>query len=363
MKKLQIYFLKEFLSIFFPVQVFFIFVFALSEVFWRFGDFILHKPKFVDVINFLSLHVSLWFVQTLPISLMLSTVLSVSFFTYYREIIAIKTLGIDTKQFFVTWLVMGLLFSIFSFFVNDKVATKNFYKAQEIFYTKIKKEKFEKDFLKDLFYYFYHGDLLTYIFIDKYDKTNNKVYSFLMQQYQNGRIKFQIFSNEGIKDNLSLILSNAIIQQFYNNASVVEKIVKNYRYLLPVDVENFKYNFSTMQLDQLNLNQLKQVVKICKFRGESSNRILTEISFRYSIAFLNFIIVFFAIALGQISSSQHGKLNSLVYVILVFIVYWTFLSFLRTLGETGVINPYLSVWIPNIIFFLIGTVLYTRKYL
>jgi lipopolysaccharide export system permease protein len=363
MKTLQKYFFKEFIIHFLPIAIFFISIFAISEFFWRLNDFITYKPSITIIIYFLSLHLPLWFVQTLPLSIMFSTVLSISNFNYTKELVAIKTLGINTKKFFLSWLIIGLVLSITSFFINEKIATKFFYKAQEIFYTKIKKEQFDENNLTNLFYYSHQQDISTYIFIDRYDITNTKIYSFLLQEYQNGKIKTQVYSNEGKKNNLMLDLFDTVQQQFYNNRIISEKHVKNYKYQLPVDIENFKYNFATMQLDQLNINQLKQAIKICKFKGEPVNRIVNEISFRYAISFLNFILIFISISLGQTSLSQHNKLNSLIYVILSFIIYWTMLSFLRTLGETGIVNPYISVWIPNIIFFFAGFVLYINRYL
>ena len=363
MKILQRYFLKEFVYHFLPISIFFISIFAISEFFWRLNDFISYKPPTIVIIYFLFLHLPLWFVQTLPLSVMLTTILSISNFNYTKELVAVKTLGINTKKFFLSWLIIGLVLSIFSFFLNDKIATKCFHKAQEIFYTKIKKEKFDKNDLTNLFYFSYQKDISTFIFIDRYDRTNNKIYSFLLQQYQNNKITTQVYSDEGIKENFVLNLFNAIQQQFRNNKIISEKLVKIYRYQLPVDIENFKYDFATMQLDQLNMKQLKQAIKICKFKGETTNRIVTEISFRYAISFLNFILIFISISLGQTSHSQHGKLNSFIYVMISFIIYWTLLSFLRTMGETGVVNPYISVWIPNIIFLFVGIILYVNKYL
>jgi len=363
MKTLQKYFFKEFVIHFFPILTFLISIFALSEFFWRLNDFITYKPSVLIILCFLSLHLPLWFVQTLPLTVMLTTVLSISNFNYTKELVALKTLGVNTKKFFLSWLTIGLVLSISSFFVNDKIATKFFLKAQEVFYTKIKKERFDKNILTNLFYYSHQNNFSTFIFIDKYDKFNNKVYSFLMQQYLNGKIKTQVYSNEGTKNKLVLNLFDTVEQQFRGDTIVSEKIVKTYKYQLPVDIEDFKYNFATMQLDQFNISQLKQAIKICKYKGEPVNRIVTEISFRYAISFLNFILIFISIPLAQTSHSQYGKLSSFVYVLISFIIYWSLLSFLRILGETGVINPFISVWIPNIIFFLVGLVLYVNKYL
>jgi lipopolysaccharide export LptBFGC system permease protein LptF len=364
MRILQKYFLKEFLSIFLPIEVFFIFIFALSEFFWRFSDIIIHRPQFVDVLHFLSLHIPLWFTQTLPISLMLSTLLSISTFVYDREIIAVKTLGVNTKKFFISWLFIGLLFSIISFFVNDKVATRFFSKAQEVFYTKIKKEKYNKDTLENLFYYISAKDETTYIFIEKYNSVEKEINSFLLQKYtSDGSIKLQIYSPYGKKQNLSLLLFDTVIQKFNNNKLVSETKLYEYDFTLPVDIENFQYDFSSMQLDQFSIQQLKQGIKISLLKGEteSVNRIVPEMSYRYAIAFLNFILVLLSISIVQNFASQYGKLTSFLYMLVLLIIYWLLLSFLRTLSEVGVINPYYGVWIPNVLLFILGLVLYNKQ--
>ncbi len=362
MKILQKYFLKELLFVFFPIEIFLIFIFILSEIFWRFSDFILHKPKMLDVIYFLSLHIPLWFTQTLPMSLMLSTLLSISTFAYYREIIAVKTLSIDTRKFFLSWLLLGVIFSISSFFIHDKIATNGFSKAQEIFYTKIKKEKFNKDFLENLFYYVVNGENITYIFVEKYDKIDKEVNFFLLQEYERNKLKLQICSPYGKKQNSNLVLNSVVIQKFNEKHDLIaEVILSKYNYQLPVELEYFQYDYTTMQLDQFNIKQLKQALKVSSLKGESVNRILTEISYRFAISFLNFIVILLAIPLSQNIPSQYGKLTSFLYMLILLIIYWTLLSFLRVMSELGVINPYYGVWIPNILLLIFGTFIYFKK--
>lgn len=359
MKTLQKYCLFELVKYFFPMSIFFITIFAISEFFWRLPDFLYYKPDTTVILQFLFLHTPLWFVQTLPLTTMLATLLTISSFNYYRELLAISTIGINLKKFFVSWIVIGIILSLFSFYLNDKLATKFFRKAQVVFYAKVKNQPYESNVIKDLFYYETNKEETNYLFIDIYDRETKKVHDFVLNKYKNGVIQ-QICAHEGVKQNLSIVLHNCIIRNFVNHKLVNEKIINNYVYPLPVDLEDFKYNYNTIQLDQLTIAELYRAIKILRYKNEPDYRVKTEISYRYAISVLNFIVMLLSISLGKNISTQ-GKLRCFIYSILIFIIYWMLLSFMKLLGETNIVNPYISVWIPNILFFIVGTFLYFKK--
>lgn len=361
MKILQKYLLLEFIKLFFPISFFFILIFASSEFFWRLPDFISYKPPWQLILTYLSLLVPLWFVQTLPITTMLSSLLTITHFMYTKELIAIQTLGTNLKKFFFSWIVMGLLISLGSFYTNDKIATKGFLISQKILNEKIKHQPSQIDILKNLFYY--DNTTNRFVFIEEYDRNNYNAKNIIIEEYNShNNLIQQIISSFGQKNNNNILtLQNCIIREFKENKFLKEKLNQTYEYILPIDIEEFQYDYSSIQLDFLSVKELKNIVKISILRGQNTARILTEISFRYSISFLNFILILLSISLGQHTSSQHGKLTSFIYTIIALIIYWIFLSFFKTFGEINIINPIISVWIPNILFFTTGMVLYLRN--
>jgi len=359
-KTLQKYFLFEFIKLFIPISLFFILIFASSEFFWRLPDFITYKPKILTILNYLSSLVPLWFVQTLPITTMLTSLIVITNFMYTKELIIIQTLGINLKKFFLSWLILGVVLSISSFLINDKIATKGFYISQKIFNEKIKNQPSSTDILKNLFYY--DTKEKSFVTIGIYNKKTYEVADVIIEKYDDeNNLDIQIFSKYGIKKERILLLKNCILRKFEKNKISKESSIDTYQYNLPLDIEDFQYDYTTMQLDHLSIKELKNVVKNLKIRGQNTSRVLTEISFRYAISFLNFILIFLSISLGQNLSSQYGKLTSFVYTIAALIIYWITLSFCRTLGELNIVAPLISVWIPNILFLLAGSFLYFKK--
>jgi LPS export ABC transporter permease LptG len=347
------------LSTFFPISGFFIIIFALTEFFWRLPDFITFKPQTFVVIKYLSLHIPLWFVQTLPMTTMLSTLLVLSHFIYTKELVAIKTLGIDLKKFFISWLIFGLMLCFISFYINDKIATKFFKTAQNIFKTEIKKETVQEN----VFYNLTYSDTKNvFATIDIYDKTQSIIKNVIIEQLDpEYNLINQIFSPQGNKKNGTWILNNAVVRNFKNNILVSQKYLGQLKLPLEIDVEDFQYDYSNQPLDQLSIKELKNIIKISKLRGLPTEKYLTELGFRFALPTINFILILLSISLGQTTSTQYGKLVSFVYTILAIIIYWTLLSIFRNIGEVGIINPIVSIWIPNFIFLFFGVMLYFRK--
>lgn len=358
MRILQKYVLKEFLKVFIPVASFLIVVFALSEFFWRLPDFVSHKPPVSLILYYLSLHIPLWFVQTLPIVLMLSCLLTITHLQYTNELVSIQTLGINTKVFFLSFVFLGLIFSFISFYIYDKVATKLFNKAQNIFETEIKKMPKISNLLTKLFYYNSNKD--TFILIEEYNTNNKSLKNLFIEKYKNNFLEQQIFSPYGYKEKEYIKLENCVVYEYQNNKYKNQYILKTLKYPLEVDIERFQFDYANMPLDLLNIEEIKKIINFVKYKGESISRFLTEINFRYVIAFLNLVVVLLSIPLGKTLRGKYGSLISFVYTIIILIIYWVLLAILRSLCEVGLLNP-TFVWLPNMLFFIIGATLYLVK--
>ncbi|MCS7231013.1 MAG: LptF/LptG family permease [Elusimicrobiota bacterium] len=357
MKILRKYILVEFFKLLIPVSLFLILIFALSEFFWRLPDFISHKTPYYYIIYYLSLHVPLWFVQTLPIAVMLTTLLLITHLQYTRELISIKTLGINTRSFFSILLILGIIFSAISFYVYDNLATKLFNKAQLFFNIKIKEIPQFSSLLKNLFYYDNKNN--AFIYIGEYDPHNKKIKNWFVEKFNDGFLELNIISPYGIKKDNIVELKDCIIYKYKKNKFLSQTKISTYEYALPIDIENFQYDYHTMQLDQKNIQEIKKIIEFMKYKGDTPARFLTEIYFRYAITFLNFIVILFAIPLAQIKATKYGSLVSFIYTITTLIVYWIVLSIFRVVCEIGILSHF-YIWVPNFLFIIIGTLLYLK---
>ena len=70
-------------------------------------------------------------------------------------------------------------------------------------------------------------------------------------------------------------------------------------------------------------------------------------------------MILFGIALS-IQNPRNSNANGIGLSIIVIFMYYLLIKFGQSLGYNSIINPFLSVWMVNIIFLLIGTYLFTK---
>lgn len=355
MKILRKYILFEFFKIFIPVSIFLILIFALSEFFWRLPDFISHKTPYSFILYYLYLHLPLWFVQSLPITLMLTTLLLITHLQYTMELVSIKILGINTRSFFVILIALGVLFSVLSFIIYEKVATKWFNNAQIFFNTTIKKIPPINNVVKNLFYYDRIND--TFIYIDEYDSNNKTIKNWFAEKFKEGFLEEIIFSPFANKETQVVILKDCVIYKYKKNNFLFQTKIALYKYPLAVDIENFQFDYNNMQLDQKNIKEIKKIIEFVKYKGDNPSKFFTEIYFRYAISILNFIVILLAIPIAQITPAKHGSLISFIYTIIFLISYWVILAVFRSICEIGILHP-LYVFVANFLFLIIGVFFY-----
>ena len=104
----------------------------------------------------------------------------------------------------------------------------------------------------------------------------------------------------------------------------------------------------------LTIKELKKTIKEQKNIGEDTRIYLAELAKRYSFPFASFIVAF--IGLSVSSKYVRGGRTTLNLVICVVAGYGYYLvsGAFEAMSLNGILNPFISSWIPNILYFIIG---------
>jgi len=84
-----------------------------------------------------------------------------------------------------------------------------------------------------------------------------------------------------------------------------------------------------------------------------------ELSKRFSIPLTCILFGIVGVPLG-ITSRRSGKSGGFIFALLIILMYYVGLVLMQNFGRSGRINPYFSVWIPNIVL-LIFTIYVSYK--
>tara|TARA_A100001011_G_C14315157_1_gene847639 strand:+ start:203 stop:1513 length:1311 start_codon:yes stop_codon:yes gene_type:complete len=106
-----------------------------------------------------------------------------------------------------------------------------------------------------------------------------------------------------------------------------------------------------------SLKNIERGIKHDKAQIESNSRLknkyIVELHKKFSIPIASIVFVFAGAPLGIIA--RRGKFSiSMAISLIFFLIYWAFLIAGEEFADQGRINPILSMWLPNIILFIIG---------
>ena len=107
---------------------------------------------------------------------------------------------------------------------------------------------------------------------------------------------------------------------------------------------------------ELSISLLLQQIKDFEKKGLPTYAAKVELSKKFAIPFTCLLFGLLGAPLG-IHSSRGGKSGSFAASIVIIFLYYVGLIFMQDMGKSGGIEPYLSVWLPNII--VLGIIIYT----
>jgi lipopolysaccharide export system permease protein len=85
-----------------------------------------------------------------------------------------------------------------------------------------------------------------------------------------------------------------------------------------------------------------------------------EYNKKYSLPFGALSFVFLAVSLG-LMAKKSGQTVGFIFSLLISLVFWTLLMGGQTFGMRRGYSPFLSIWLPNILSFTIGFILFIRR--
>ena len=126
--------------------------------------------------------------------------------------------------------------------------------------------------------------------------------------------------------------------------------------MIAFNPEDFFFRIEDVQ--SLNQNELRSMIAKEKMRGSTNVELLqTELYRRYASPFSTFILVLIAVSVAG-RKTRGGLGFSLGVGIFVILFFLFFSKYFVSLGNSGVIWPWLAVWLPNALFVPVAYLFY-----
>lgn len=323
-------------------------------------------------------------IMTIPMGVLLSTILTVNRMNNALEITILKACGVGISRMFRTILVCSVIAAISGFAINEIIAPIASQQAKTLTIWAImqknvpngKRNFVFKETKKGQLYRFFHvasvenNELKNVTVLDLSRKNAIQVnYSRSGDTTAEGWVL-----NNGVVYTISTtgkILNTAVYDtmHFDNTAEAASKIAEvketemNY-FQLRKYIKNEYKNFERRVHAKLEAQKDEQEKEDeSQIRREMKSDLLEfEVLLNEKLAMPFTSIVFALIAIPLAITGPRARFNrGLIFSIAVLFMFYILRAVAAALGQGEIVPPALAAWLPNIILFIIGYTLYYKK--
>ncbi|PIP18632.1 MAG: hypothetical protein COT38_00350 [Candidatus Omnitrophica bacterium CG08_land_8_20_14_0_20_41_16] len=361
MKILRNYLLKEFIGPFFLTLCVLSFTMVIVGNLKKIADLVINKG--VDLFSVVKIFILLTpYIVTyaLPISILTAVLISLGRLSSDNEIIAIRTSGINLFKLILPIITVGLILSLSLVVFNDRAASYAHYAYRKTLIEigiKNPTAAFEEGVFINSFQRYV-------LFIYKVDQKKNRLINVRIYEPQgDDKPTRTIIAKSG--EFVAIPGKNAIKLKLMdgtsdepdpnNPANFYKLIFRTYFMNLNLADDRgegkVEKKYKEMTMEELGK-------EISKLRKENINPapLIVQIHEKLALAFSCLIFILMGAPLAIITRRREKSINIGIATLIIVTYYPLFIG-CEALGIQGYLNPGLAMWIPNIIFGTLGTIL------
>lgn len=353
MRILRKYFLKEFFKFFFIVLLGLTAISVVTEFFDKASEFYSEKPPVHIIIQYLLLQTPRVILYALPFASLFSILMTIGMASKWQETVIIRASGSSTKRLFSTFLVLGVIISLAALLLGETVVPAATKKATWIRKVEILKEsprlvhRKEALWLKGL-----DGSLVRISgFVEEGNRVlKTSIFTFTPSFGLDKRIEADgaEWAGEAWK------LNNVKAFDIENN------ITKEHGSLMTNLIEEPNIFREEMKKPkEMNFLELHAYYSRLEKAGFKNLKYLVRLYEKLAYPAINFVMIVFGVALA-LNSSWGGGARAAGLGIIISIFYWLSYAVCISLGNTGILQPWLAPWLSPIAFGIAGGIMYSR---
>jgi len=354
LKRIDSYIIGKFLGTFFfcmGLIMAVVVVFDFNEKLDKFmnQDVSTHEIIFHYYLNF----IPYFGVRFSPLFIFISVIYFTSKLASDSEIIAILASGVSFKRLLRPYMLSAAFLALMTFSLNSfwiPVANKTRLAFEDKYIKKI-----SSDYTRHIQMEVQPGVIM---YIDRFEKSNNTGYDFFLEKYDGKMLVSRLTASQIHQDSTNhWLLTDYMIRNFNG---LKETISKGASLDTSIQVQPEEFFFVEGWSEQLTTPELKAYLDRQAQRGVANiKEYSVEYNRRFSFPFSAFILTLIGVSLAS-RKVRGGMGLHLGLGIGISFAYIMFDTVSGSFAEGGELSPELAVWLPNILFALLGFYLYWR---
>lgn len=355
-KRLDNYLLKRYFFYYFSAVLVFITIFFVVDIVEHIDNFIDNGMGFIQIV-FYYLYTFPFFIHiSLPMSALLAVVFQFGMLNKRSELVAMKSSGISLYRIATPFLVVGIFVSFVAFTFEDKVVVPANQELTILKQEYMNNRKRPSPVVKrDIYLQLRGGNVLA---LNRFDTRSNVGHGISLQMMENGVLNIRMDGESLHYLGDGSWRMKHIEQRDFRSGHEIYSLLDSVDFqwdILPEDIS--QDNISPSNMD---FRQLGHFIAKLQANGLGTTRWEVKRHFKTAMNFTSFIVILFGIPLVSKQKRGGGMASGVGMSLMIIFIYTGVLKFGETLGYSGVLKPFASVWIPNLIFFITGSIMLLR---
>lgn len=348
MKILDRYIIKQFISTILFGLLAFTMIFVVVDMMENLDDFIDQNVPFSLIFQYYFVFSPEIIKLMTPVAVLFSGLFTAGKMSNLNELTAIKSSGVSLYRFMLPMLIVTLFVSLFSIYFGGYVVPKAIKHK-----TEIERTYLNKNFLFAGSNLFFQDASNRIVNISYFDAPNNQALRASIQTFDKSdltkmiqRIDAQRMKFDSTKNHW--VAYEGVKRDFLERSENIE-----YFGILELSQLNFTpIELTTKQQkpEEMNLSELSSFIESQTKAGTDTNRVTIEYYSRFSFAMASFVVVLFGLPIST-NRRKGGIALQFGINILITFIYLGLMQISMAFGKNGAMDPVLTAWIVNIIFF------------
>lgn len=321
-----------------------------------------HGVSIIVVLKFLFFLMPPFLIYIIPISFLLSVLITFNRFSGDSEITAIKASGVGLYRLSAPVAVMAIITSLLSAYITLFAFPWANLSGKKLLYdvartkaaTGIKEKTFNDIFDRIL------------IYVNHISQSNGDLNGIMVSEERQDETSNVIIANRGVLMTNPQSMSVTLRMM---DGTVHKTIKKTNKYTLLM-FNTYDINLRVKTSDnpsvsrtnrELTIGELLQKIDKTKASGENASPYIIDMHKRFALPSAIFIFGLMGIPLA-IQHVRTSRYRGFIIALAVMLIYYTLSTLLESLGEEGRINPFFAVWGSNIIMGIIGIYIFYKAH-
>ncbi|MFC2100533.1 LptF/LptG family permease [Bacteroidota bacterium] len=350
MKKVDLYIIKKFLGTFFYAISLIILIVVVFDISEKIDDFIEKQAPLKEIflvyyLNFIPNFVNLFS----PLFTFIAVIYFTSRMAANTEIVAILSSGISFRRMLLPYLISSFILAIMSFYLANFVIPH----ANEV------RRTFKNMYIESTVGSYDRNIHIQispkkYVFLESYNKTTQIGHRFSYEIFNKKNELIYKINSQFIKWDS---ISNRWIAEDYfirNIDGMDENIKRGKKLFIKFKLKPEDFIISKENWETMSYRQIREYINVLKLKGSNELKFY-EVEKHKRVSFPCATIVLTLIGVSLSSRKMRGGTG--MHLGLGILISFTFILFMQistVFATMGNLSPLIAVWIPNIIFTILG---------